>query len=187
MYKPVTNTELFTRIFDQLKAEGKIPETLYLEYAEPAPIKEEILNHHFDVTFTLTYGNCEGVVLCPYLSGDSGNGNTLMELGIIKNLDRSDDTMRDMAVLGANFIIEATKYVNQHLDDFSWTGLNVCSYDSRGEYRGAYTCWSVEDAERTAQQCFRREHAASVVIRDNRTRKEKKVFPVPDNSQNNDK
>lgn len=53
MAKPETNISFFEKITGLLKEQGKITGRLGLEYVLPVSREEQILDYHFDVTFSL--------------------------------------------------------------------------------------------------------------------------------------
>ena len=54
------------------------------------------------------------------------------DLGTFKTLLESDEAMHIMAALLADFVIEEHAYVNDNLDDFTWTGADVCIFGEDG-------------------------------------------------------
>ena len=55
--------------------------------------------------------------------------------------------MRTMAGLLADFIIEESAYVNAHLDDFTWEGVDIYAFDKDGKQCGlGFTYSTMEDA-----------------------------------------
>ena len=44
--------------------------------------------------------------------------------------------MHTMAGLLADFIIEESAYVNAHLDDFTWEGVDIYAFDKNGKKCG---------------------------------------------------
>ena len=55
--------------------------------------------------------------------------------------------MHTMAGLLADFIIEEHTYVNEHLDDFTWEGVDVYALDEKGKRcEWGYTCCDMEAA-----------------------------------------
>ena len=80
--------------------------------------------------------------------------------------------MHVMAELLADFIIEGRAYVNAHLDDFTWEGVDVIALDESGErYRCGYTCCDMETALQRKDELLKK--YPQVAVRDNATRKEK--------------
>ncbi len=79
--------------------------------------------------------------------------------------------MRRMAQLLADFIVEERKYINQHLDDFTWTGVSVYAEEREGEKSAAgYECANMERAFLRKEELIKR--FPCVIVRDNATRQE---------------
>ena len=80
--------------------------------------------------------------------------------------------MHTMADLLADFIIEEYAYVNANLDDFTWEGADVYSFDNAGKrISWGYSCASMEAALKRKDELLKK--YPRVVVRDNATRKEK--------------
>ncbi|MCD8106213.1 MAG: hypothetical protein LUF35_14750 [Lachnospiraceae bacterium] len=80
--------------------------------------------------------------------------------------------MRTMAQLLADFIVEERAYVNAHLDDFTWTGVDVYAIKEDGTRTGwGYSCRNGEIALKHKDELL--EKYDRVIVRDNATRKEK--------------
>lgn len=76
-----------------------------------------------------------------------------------------------MASLLADFIIEMHDYVNQNLDDFTWTGADVHPLDSSGNRLSwGYSCSTKEAALKRKDELL--EAYPCVVVRENASRKE---------------
>ena len=123
-----TNTELFKLIMNQLQSENRVPDIL--DYALAESEATEIRNYEFDVLGAVNYGGSEGVYIDLFLRGNIGYGwsKECTKLGTIKTLRADDDAFRQMAVLMADFQIAATRFVNAHLDDFTWLGYDIDYY-----------------------------------------------------------
>ena len=74
-----------------------------------------------------------------------------------------------MAGLLADFIIEEHAYVNAHLDDFTWEGVDVYALDEKGK-RCGYTCCDMEAALHRKDELLKK--YPQVIVRDNATGKE---------------
>ena len=79
--------------------------------------------------------------------------------------------MHRMADLLADFVIEERRFVENHLDDFTWRGMDVIPFNNDGK-KGAfsYTCSNMERAMQRKDELLLK--YSKVVVRDNRTRKE---------------
>ena len=74
----------------------------------------------------LDYGGSEGIYLT--LSADivrEGDRHETLLLGTAKTLDASDEAMRYMAVLLADFIVEAYNFIGDNREDFTFSGYKV--------------------------------------------------------------
>ena len=128
-----TAAELFKTIMDQLKAEGKVPD--HIDYALHTSDNIEFRDYAFDVLGCVNYGGSEGIYVDIFYRGDIGNSSSSPsrhrgEIGTIKTLETSDEAFRQMAVLMADFQIAATRFINKHIDDFTWTGFDVDYYEA---------------------------------------------------------
>lgn len=174
-----TNQTLFEKIKDILKKEGKIPSILDYFLDENYHICE-IKGYEFDIRMNVSYG-CEGIYLDLYLDGNLGYGiQQKVSLGTAKTLDASDEAMRTMAVLGADFISTGIRYINENLDDFTWTGYKISFFDeTRKLVYAVSTKRSDIEARRLCHEFFREVNICAVkaVVRDNATRKEFEMHP----------
>ena len=67
--------------------------------------------------------------------------------------------------------MEERKYINQHLDDFTWEGIQVYAVKEDGEKAAAgYECVNLERALLRKAELIKR--FPRVVVRDNATRRE---------------
>lgn len=169
MKKPMTTEELFDKIKDNLKVQGKIPTILDYGLATRNPVP--ITTYQFDLRSKLAYGGNEGIYLDLWIEYFANKEKQRKGLGTFKTLDESNEAMHIMAGLLADFIIEEYAYVNANLDDFTWEGADVHAFDINGKQCGGYTCNTMESALNTKDRLL--EKYPQVVIRDNATRKEK--------------
>ena len=158
-----TAVEIFKLIMQQLHQEGKVPDILDYELATNE--EYEFRDYGFDILGCVNYG-CEGIYLDLFWRGDIGDSRGLRqgEIGTIKTLETSDEAFRTMAVLMADFQTTAHRFVNAHLDDFTWQGFDVDFYRYGSEER----CYGVTcKAYRTSEE------AVSYAKREMRTYKTK--------------
>lgn len=168
--KPITTTEHFEQIYRILKANGMIPETL-LDYGCAARVPVPIKTYEFEIRSNLDYGSCEGIYLDLWIEYYEEEKRQRKELGTFKTLQTDRSAMRRMAQLLADFIVEERKYINQHLDDFTWEGIQVYAVKEDGEKAAAgYECVNLERALLRKAELIKR--FPRVVIRDNATRRE---------------
>lgn len=175
-----TSSSLFTVVWEQLREEGKVPEDL-LDYAVPTEDFFEFRDYGFDVLGKINYGGSEGIYVDLYFKGEIGDPQHRKggEIGTIKTLDTSDDAFRKMAVLMADFQIAATRFINRHLDDFTWTGFDIDYYQYGKEERVyGVTCKgyqnvaeAVNEARRTLKASREKYRYAYALVTDNRTGK----------------
>ena len=158
-----TAEELFRIITKQLEDEGKIPEGL-LEYSHATSENHEFRDYSFDILGTVNYGANEGIYIDLFFRGDIGNGaqgsylpaNT-GDIGTIKTLHTSDEAFHQMAALMADFQIAASRFVNAHLDDFTWVGFDI-DYIKPDEEEASYqtTCRGFKTLQEAKQHALMR-------------------------------
>jgi hypothetical protein len=113
-----------------------------------------------------------GIYLDLWIEYYVNNKREKKKLGTFKMLHEDNDAMYIMARLLADFIIEEQNYVNEHLDDFIWEGVDVYAFDEKGERCGwGYTCCDMETALHRKDELLKK--YPQIVVRDNATRKEK--------------
>lgn len=181
-----TNQTLFKEIKDILEKEGKIPAILDYFLDEDYRIKE-IRSYEFDIRMSISYG-CEGIYLDLYLDGELGHGELQkVGLGTAKTLESSDEAMRTMAILGADFISTGTHYINNHLDDFTWNGYNIAFLDESGKkvYGVSSSKSDIEAVKKLCHENFRKVNICAVkaVVRNNATREEFEILPTAEDIQ----
>ena len=170
MDRPMTTEELFDQIQDRLKEKGRLPDILDygLATSSPVPIK----TYEFDLVNKLAHGGSEGIYLDLWIEYYVNNKREKKKLGTFKTLHEDDDAMHVMAGLLEDFIIEGSAYVNEHLDDLTWEGVDVHAFDENGKrYSWGYTCCDMETALHRKDELLKK--YPQVVVRDNATRKEK--------------
>lgn len=154
--KPYLGSELFNEIVKRIE----LPDII--DYANGSYKREEILNYEWDFANDLEYGSNEGIYLTMYAESE----NKKILLGVFKTLGEDKDALRKMALLLAEFIYAGKVFVNNNLDDFTWTGYKV---SPEGEDWG-YDCPTIERArERQAKML---ETYSKVTIFDYEKRKE---------------
>lgn len=116
-----------------MKAEDKIPHNLenYSSYSPNENI--EIRDYHFDVTASIAYGSNEGIYVNIYLDGDIGAVKKKTLIGVFKTLYTTDESMRTMGILAADFVSIASAFIDKHIDDFTWKGFEANMYDQTGK------------------------------------------------------
>lgn len=170
MNKPMTTEELFNEIQGILKKKGRLPAILDygLATCSPVPIK----TYEFDLTNKLAHGGSEGIYLDLWIEYYVSGEKEKKKLGTFKTLCEDDDAMYVMAGLLADFTIEGRTYVNAHLDDFIWEGVDVHALDQNGKcYSWGYTRCDMEAALQKKDELLKK--YPQVAVRDNATRKER--------------
>ncbi len=159
--KPYTGRELFDIVTKQLEAEGKMPEII--EYVCPREDKGEpceLRTEEFDVTATLMYGSNEGAFIDVNIRDRERN----ITIGVVKTCNSGDDAVRALGCLAADYMITAGKFVEDHMQEFDWTGYTIFEDGSPVlTLRG----------EKAEKRAFERAKTmtGNVRIRDNETRK----------------
>lgn len=184
MNKPMTTEELFNKICNILKEKGRLPDIL--EYESATRNSVPVTTYEYELGSKLAYGGNEGIYLDLWIEYSSIREKPRQKLGEFKTLHESNDAMRTMAGLLADFIIEESAYVNAHLDDFTWEGVDIYAFDKDGKQCGlGFTYSTMEDALTKKDRLL--EKYPKVVVRDNATRKEKTFLQEPNSSENDAK
>ena len=147
-----TTAKLFQIIIDKLEAKGLLPDSI--DYATPAE-DIPIITEEWSTSTSLCYGLNEGIYLDIMMNGhidDIDGDNKEICMGTIKTLYVDDDEMLKMSALGAHFLIEATDFVNEHLDDFTWYGGDVKILNSDGSIEPYMSCYDMDSAYMRAEE-----------------------------------
>lgn len=165
-----TNQGLFDKVVEILKEQGKLPD--HLDYHLHEHNLVELSDYQFDCNFKLDFGGSEGIYLDCYIEGilDETENHRRISLGTFKTLQASEDAMTKMGQLAGHFSFVLSKYVNSHLDDFTWKGFDVKFYKENGDIAFGYSCTDRERAIKRAEE--NKVKYAKVILRDNRTREE---------------
>ncbi len=168
--RPLTTGEYFNLIKARLEQKGMLPDIL--EYGLPTFRPAPIRTYQFDLRSNLDYGCSEGIYLDLAITYYEDEEVKHDNLGTFKTLSTSREAMRTMARLLADFIVEESSYANAHLDDFTWSGIDVYAVSENGKIvSGKYTCGDRVSAEKRKEELLGR--YPHVLIRDNATRIEK--------------
>lgn len=178
--KPMTSEKFFDTVCDILREKGMMPKILWYDLAEKPG--KPMTTYSFELTNRLWYGGSEGIYLDISCQPFDLRGNRMepFMLGCFKTLDTKPEAMRAMALLLADFIVEASQYVRDNMDDFTWEGFTVFPYNEDGE-RAEYiiTYVSKEAAEEDLGKLLLKHPV--IIMRDNVTRKEKRYeAPKPE-------
>lgn len=169
-----TNAALFDSITELLKEQRLFPDIL--DYSLSGGSVTEIFNYQWDTIGRLYFGSNEGIYLDVYAEGfvtTSGRYEQI-RLGTFKTLHENLDALYKMAKLQADFMWKTRKFVNDHLDDFTWIGYNVTFYKDDNR-KATYTCCTEGAKNRLLEDQLPRYSYAAV--RDNTDRKEWIVYP----------
>lgn len=166
--KPMTTAELFQKICATLKEKGMMPDIL--DYGLPTNSPVPIKTYEFDLRNNLGYGGSEGIYLDFWIEYFEENEKICKKIGTFKTLNQSREAMHTMAGLLADFIVAEYDYVNKHLDDFNWTGVDVHVVKDGKKLSWYYSCCSMEDAMKRKDELL--QEYPGVIIRNNATRKE---------------
>lgn len=134
--KPYKASELFDIICKRIELPDILDHHLANKYND-----KEITNVDWRFENRLEYGGNEGI----YLHVDAGD----IYLGTFKTLDTSDEAMRRMALLLADFIIAGSKFVNSHIDDFTWEGYIVATAN---DFKWWWFCGTLDRAVRRVKE-----------------------------------
>lgn len=171
--KPITTDEYFNLICRLLSGKGLMPDDL-LDYRLAAHESVPIRTYEFNIRNNLEYGANEGIYLDIGIGYEEDGEQQIKRLGTFKTLRTDREAMRAMARLLADFLTEERDYVNSHLDDFTWTGMDVYVINTDGEKAGwTYTCPNMAAALRRKDELLKTHRR--VAIRNNQTR-EMKIY-----------
>lgn len=129
--KPYTNQEFFAELCKRVD----LPRIL--DYSMASSKTVEIKSYECDFWNSMKYGTSEGIYLDIGLEFRNPE-RTVIPLGTFKTLDDSREAMREMARLLADLIHATFRFMNEHLDDFDWTGYRI-----KGIEREAVALYSV--------------------------------------------
>lgn len=148
--KPFTNAELFRLIWEMLKTE---PDTEFdfgmLDYGIASGDVVPISNYQWDTIGIVNFGGSEGIYLDLYADGivDASGIRKRVPFGTFKTLRDDKTAFGLMGVLNADFVYAMRHFLNEHLDDFEWTGFNVRFYDrKRDDYLFGYSSFTTLEA-----------------------------------------
>lgn len=145
--KPMTTAKYFDLLCSRLREKGEMPDGI-LEYCLATCYPTPITTYEFTIRNSLNYGDNEGIYLDLMIEFYDGERRRLLRgLGTCKTLHTSPDAMRKMSALLADFLVEDRSYVNSHLDDFTWSGVDVYALKENGDRsEWSYTCKNEDTA-----------------------------------------
>lgn len=125
--KPYRGNEFFDIIKNVLVETQKLPVILDYSLEDRSAFGYEMIDSEVEMKMDVRFGGSEGIYLDIYLVGVFRQMEEHVEekirIGTFKTLHESDDAFRMMALLGADFILAAKKYVREHSLDFEWVGF----------------------------------------------------------------
>lgn len=168
--EPYTMAELYKIVEEKLKKDGNWPDDI-IDYTLVVNQNIEVLDNAFDVVPQVQYGSCEGIFLDVYFigSGFTNSEADKVRLCTVKTLDTSRDAMRKMAILGADFVVDTSEFLNRNSDDFDWKYYSVRIVEEDGSLGCGYSCRSLSVAERKFDEFAKK--AQHIVLFDKSTRK----------------
>ena len=166
-----TNEKLFTTIINILKEKELLPDIL--DYYLADHHSTHILTCEWDTVCNLNFGGNEGIYLDVYAEGNIGNNVEKIRLGTFKTLYENREAFYIMAKLEADFIIETRDFVNNHLDDFTWTGYDVKTFKDNKQ-TGHWSVYNKDRAYNLLKRHYKYGYDYAIII-DNETGKETKV------------
>ena len=168
--KPYTMAELYKIVEEKLKKDGNWPDDI-IDYTLVKNQNIELLGNDFSVIPQVQYGACEGIYLDVYFfgSGFTNSEADKVRLCTVKTLDTSRDAMRKMAILGADFVVDTSEFLNRNSDDFDWKYYSVRIVEEDGSLGYGYSCTSLSAAEKKFDEFAKK--AQHFVLLDKTTRK----------------
>ena len=125
---------------------------------------EEIRDISFDVTTETCFGSCEGI----YTDIVFWKNGERKRFAVAKTLSRRDEDFVKMSVFGAKIVLIIRKYIDEHEDEFTFSGFNV-GHERDGKKLCEWICGSIESAKEKAREV--QDFYGNAWIRDNSTRK----------------
>ncbi len=146
MKKPITTKDLFEEVIIKVKANDRWPDII--DYALPERNPVQLKDYHFDPSYSLKYGSCEGIYLNLWLEGkfEPTGDHKRIYAGTIKTLREDDEAMQTMGILLADLTIETWRWENENIENLDY-GYSV-KFDTGYAFR-------VPDAERARQEAAR--------------------------------
>ncbi len=162
----ITTEEYFNIICNILSEKGLLPDVVKCFYAADNPIPMSSIN--FRIVGDLYYN--EGIYLQLWHKRTDDDTEKLIGFGTFYSLRQDREAMQLMGKLLADVLAENQRYVNGHLDDFTWEGTEVYAVDEDGNRWYQYhMVSSMEQALEIKDELLKK--CPTVIIRDNITRK----------------
>ena len=121
--KSLTTCDMWNEVCKEMENTNILP--YWLDYYL-ADKPTDIRDIEFDVKGDLKFGVNEGIYLNLYICGNFGSEQEHLKAGIgtFKTLNIDDESFRQMAILMANFILAARKWIDNNEEDLVHPGYN---------------------------------------------------------------
>ena len=168
--KKFSAKQLFNLIDSMLEEKGLKPDIL--DYGLGGDASQMILSEEFDAVPRVTFGGSEGIYLDITLEGSErtfSTGKDVLRLGTYKTLGTTKEDYIKMSLLGVEFVFALRDYVEQHMDEFNWTGYDISLF--RDDENPAGKIWTLRSdrALEIANDFLAKYPDGLAVIRDNET------------------
>ena len=150
---PYTVKELYQAVKEKLCNDENWPADI-IDYDLVDSESMKIIDSSFDIIPRVMYGSSEGIYLDVYFTGSEFTYTSTERIRFccIKTLDRSRETMRKMAVLGADIVVDLTDFLNSNSENVNWEYYSVRMIDKNGCLSWGYLTTSLEQAEQHFQK-----------------------------------
>ena len=138
--KPYTAEEFFHIIMDIVRKENL--DCDILDYAISSSENNQALidSTDFSIRAAMVPGSSEGVYGEISIQGYTSNGIRYdIYLGTLKTLCTDRDTMRKLGSILADFVRLGTDFVNDNIDDFTFSGYKIVYYRDNGRLLAKYS------------------------------------------------
>lgn len=163
----ITTEEYFNIICKILTEKGLLPNVVKCFYAADNPIPMTTFN--FRIVNDLYYDGGIYLRLWHKCTVDDGT-EKMIGFGTFYSLRQDREAMQLMGKLLADILIESKRYINEHIDDFTWEGTEVYALDKDGNRWYQYHMVSNKEETMQIKDELLKKYP-TVIIRDNTTRK----------------
>lgn len=166
-----TSKKLFNTICERLQEKFLLPDILEYHCAgrDDIPIK----TISWSTIGVVDFGLNEGIYLDITLEGDCGDDRDKVHLGTFKTLYTDKASFKQMSELNAEFVYELKYFVEDHEEDFNWTGFDVHPYKDDKKMSG-YWCPAETKVENLIKNLFERYEYDYIIVTDNGDGRQKK-------------
>lgn len=131
-----------------------------LDYANGDFRELELRTTELTLLENIDYGCSEGIYVTFDIRIGCSRNNQVYHFGTFKTLENNREGLRAMGLLMADFVYEFYDFLNNHIDDFDWTGFGVIPYREDGTLSCVDYCAETEESAK----------ARALTIRSNPTR-----------------